>query len=115
MKGKSRTVRSYPLTNITLHSETAAVLDHLHRQGLIRHGAESITTASGRKRSQRLFKRYLSECIKTEGIESACALVEIYRAGLVVPVETRDGDITLVLPFADSKPRRAVLAALGGH
>lgn len=94
--------------------ETAAFLDQLYRQGLIRQGSDALTTKAGRKRNLRLFKRYLTEVIQTEGMESACALVDIYRAGLVIPVETKDGDITLVLPFADSKPRRAALAAIGG-
>lgn len=107
-------ISRHPPLNATNHAESAAIIDLLHRQGLIRHGSEALTTKAGRKRNLRLFKRYLSDVIKTEGMESACALVDIYRAGLVIPVETKDGDITLVLPFADSKPRRAALAAIGG-
>lgn len=105
---------SMPKKSPRYKAETAAVLEYLYLQGSIRYGAQAVTTRAGRKQNHRLFKRYLSDVIKTEGMESACALVDIYRAGLVIPVETKDGDITLVLPFADSKPRRAALAAIGG-
>lgn len=109
---KSRKHRQWPADQ--RRAETAAILDHLHRRGLIRDGAEAVTTPAGRKRSLDLFKRYLRTCLEDEGLESACALVDVYHAGLIVPVETPDGDVKVVLPFADSRPRQAALAELGG-